>query len=74
MHRYIEQSGQGHRFDVMTPDNRRICIAHSESDAKLIVKALDAEARKTAVIKAGMGRKVLRDATPNLNSATRPNN
>jgi hypothetical protein len=45
-HRYIEMSGQGHRFDVMTPDNRRICIAHSKIDAVLIVKALNAETRK----------------------------
>lgn len=42
MHRYIEQSQQGLRFDIMTPDNRRICIAHSKSDAAAIVAALDA--------------------------------
>lgn len=43
MHRYIEQSQQGLRFDIMTPDNRRICIAHSKADAAAIVAALDAQ-------------------------------
>lgn len=42
MHRYIEQSQQGLRFDIMTPGNRRICIAHSKEDAEKIVTALDA--------------------------------
>ncbi len=63
-YRYIIQSGQGLRFDVMTPSNRRICIAHDEKDAKLIVQALNAEARKQSVVSAGMGKSPLRTAVP----------
>lgn len=53
MHRYIEQSQQGLRFDVMTPDNRRICIAHSKADAEAIVAALDAAFKTARQISAG---------------------
>lgn len=60
MYRYQRVSGQGLRFDIFD-SSHRICIAHTEEDAKLIVKALDAEKRKQDVIKAGMGRKALRD-------------
>ncbi len=57
---YIERSGQGLRFDVLDPLLDRVCIAHKESDAKLIVRALNAEARKQVALNMGFGKKVLR--------------
>ena len=40
-YRYIEQSGQGLRYDVVTPGGERLCIAHSKRDAKMIVQSLN---------------------------------
>lgn len=40
-YRYIKQSGQGLRYDVIAPDGRRMCIAHNKYDAERIVTALN---------------------------------
>lgn len=44
MYSYRQMSGQGLRWDVFS-ETRRICITHSEADAKLIVAALNAQSK-----------------------------
>lgn len=39
-HRYIKQSGQGLRFDILDSKDNRVCIAHEEECAKKVVRAL----------------------------------
>ena len=60
-YRYIKQSCQGLRFDIMDPQNNRICIAHEEDAAKKIVRALDADDRKQKAINRGFGKSPLRE-------------
>jgi len=60
-YRYITQSGQGLRFDIMDAQNNRICVAHAEYVAKIIVRALDADERKQKAINRGFGKSPLRE-------------
>jgi len=60
-YRYITQSGQGLRFDILDSENNRICIAHEEDAAKKIVRALDADERKQSAINRGFGKSTLRE-------------
>jgi len=60
-HRYVTQSGQGIRFDILDSANSRICIAHDEETAKKIVRALDADDRKQSAINRGFGKSPLRE-------------
>ena len=60
-YRYIKQSGQGLRFDITDSQNNRICIAHDEEFAKIVVRALDADERKQKAIKRGFGKSTLRE-------------
>ena len=40
-YRSVECSGQGLRYDIITPGGERICIAHSERDANAIAQAMN---------------------------------
>jgi len=60
-HRYVTQSGQGLRFDILDSEGQRVCIAHDEEIAKKIVRALDADDRKQSAIKRGFGKSPLRE-------------
>lgn len=54
-YRVMECSGQGLRYDIITPGGERICIAHSERDANTIARALNAAEKKIMEIDGGDG-------------------
>jgi len=60
-HRVNKCSGQGLRFDIFNSENKRICITHTEENAKTIIRALDADERKQKAISKGFGKSPLRE-------------
>ena len=53
-YRYVKQSGQGLRYDVIAPDGMRECIAHNEASAARVVNALNRQEVEFICTKCGL--------------------